>query len=65
MNNVGAGLPFLEKHLGCYGLFNITDPLCRGLCALRLRCAIDHEQRQRIELLEDLIAAESFSERIQ
>lgn len=46
----------LDDHLGCLGNFNIQDPICKNLCALSLRCAIDHEKNTRMELLEDLIS---------
>jgi hypothetical protein len=46
----------LDEHLGCLGNFNILDPLCKKLCALNLRCAIEREKNTRLELLEDLIS---------
>ena len=46
----------LDNHLGCLGDFNIQDPLCKKLCALSLRCAIDRDKNARLELLEDLMA---------
>ena len=46
----------LNDHLGCLGDFNIQDPLCKKLCALNLRCAIEREKNTRIEFLEDLIS---------
>jgi len=46
----------LDDHLGCLGNFNIQDPLCKKLCALSLRCAIDRDKNARLELLEDLIS---------
>jgi hypothetical protein len=46
----------IDDHLGCLGNFNLQDPLCKKLCALNLRCAIESEKNTRIELLEDLIS---------
>jgi hypothetical protein len=46
----------LNDHLGCLGDFNIQDPICKKLCALNLRCAIEREKNTRIEFLEDLIS---------
>ena len=46
----------LEDHLDCLGNFNIEDPLCKKLCALSLRCAIDSDKNTRLELLEDLMS---------
>ena len=46
----------IDDHLGCLGNFNIQDPLCKKLCALSLRCAIDRDKNTRLELLEDLMS---------
>ncbi len=54
-----------EDHMGCFGNFNITDSICRKYCVLRLRCAVEQEQSSRMELLEDLLFPEGFSEKIQ
>lgn len=55
----------LDDHLGCIGNFNIQDPLCKKLCALSLRCAIDRDKNARIELLEDLISYNDMFIKIQ
>jgi hypothetical protein len=44
----------LENHTGCFGNFNASNPLCMRLCALRLRCAIERDQKEREEMLEEL-----------
>ena len=54
-----------DNHLGCFGNFNIEDPICRKLCALRLRCAIDRNKNNRMELLEDLISSSEMFIKIQ
>lgn len=46
----------LDDHIGCLGNFNIQDPLCKKLCALSLRCAIDRDKNTRLEFLEDLMS---------
>ncbi len=55
----------IDDHLGCFGNFNIEDPICKKLCALRLRCAIDHNKNTRMELLEDLIYSSEMVIKIQ
>ena len=55
----------LDDRLGCYGNFNIQDPICKGFCALRLRCLIDRDQNNRLEILEDLISSDFISIKIQ
>ncbi len=42
----------------CFGTYNREERVCTKLCALRLRCAIEYERNNRLELLEELIAAE-------
>ncbi|MEE8400263.1 MAG: hypothetical protein V3S89_14720 [Desulfobacterales bacterium] len=54
-----------ENHLGCFGRFSIEDSVCKNLCALRLRCSTDHEQNDRLELLEELVSADTMFMRIQ
>lgn len=46
----------INNHLGCLGNFNIEDPLCKKLCALNLRCAINRNKNARLELLDDLMS---------
>ena len=55
----------LDDRLGCYGSFNIQDPICKKFCALRLRCLIDRDHNNRLELLEDLISSDLMSIKIQ
>jgi hypothetical protein len=45
----------MDNYLGCFGNFNIGDPICKKFCALSLRCAIERDQMNRVELLEDLM----------
>ena len=54
-----------DNHLGCFGNFNIDDPICKKLCALRLRCAIDRNKNAQMELLEDLISSSEMFIKIQ
>ncbi len=44
----------LDQYLDCMGEFNIENPVCRQFCALRLRCAVDYGQKEKVELLEEL-----------
>ena len=49
-----------DDHLGCFGEFNRKDPICKKLCALNLRCAVEYEKYTRLELLEDLVISDSI-----
>ena len=54
----------LKSYLQCYGEFNIQDPVCRQVCALRLRCAIEYGQQEKMEILEDLVSGDEVLERV-
>ena len=53
--------PALDRHLGCFGAFRMSDPICRKYCALNLRCAIESGQNEQMEILEDLISSETWN----
>jgi len=55
----------LNDRLDCMGEFNREDHICRNHCALRLRCAIEHSQKARLELIEDIMASNSTFIKIQ
>jgi hypothetical protein len=61
--NNNSGLD-LDDYLGCFGNFNRRNPVCKKFCAVNLRCAIERDQNVRIELIEDLVAAEDMKGRI-
>jgi hypothetical protein len=54
-----------QDNVGCFGDFNSSDPICKQHCALRLRCAIERNQNDRLELLDDLMATEDVFIKIQ
>ncbi len=54
-----------DDYIGCFGDFNGEDQICIKHCALRLRCAIEQDQSIKQELLEDLIAYEGSTIKIQ
>jgi hypothetical protein len=54
-----------DELLDCFGDFNKSDRLCTKYCILRLRCAIEQEQNLRSALLEELVASENATGRLQ
>ncbi len=54
-----------EDRLGCFGCFEVTDPICRKLCVMNIRCAIEREQNDRMDFLEELVSGESLFPRMQ
>jgi hypothetical protein len=55
----------LDNYVECYGDFDLSDMICRKYCALRLRCAIEQKEQFRIEQLEDLLAVNEITLKIQ
>jgi hypothetical protein len=55
----------LNELLGCFGEFNRENNLCRCRCALSLRCCIEREQNEQMELLEDMITSDAMYFNIQ
>lgn len=48
----------MNDHVGCFANFNFTDPVCKKYCALNVRCAIESDQKERMEILEDLVSTD-------
>ena len=46
-----------DAYLGCFGAYRSSDPICSRRCALNLRCAIERDQNERYEILEELVSA--------
>ena len=46
----------LDRYVGCFGGYRKEDAICRRHCALTLRCAIEQEQNERFEVLEELVS---------
>jgi hypothetical protein len=55
----------LLDHLDCFGSFQKENPLCRKYCAVNIRCAIEQDQNNRIEMFEDIMAIEEQFSKIQ
>ena len=55
----------LDDHLGCFGEFDSDKAICRRLCAVSIRCAIEHDQNERMELLEELVSFDQVVMKIQ
>ncbi len=54
-----------NDHLGCFGDFNIEDPICKKYCSINLRCVIESENNIRTAILEDLTSSEGMFLKIQ
>jgi hypothetical protein len=47
---------WIDHYLGCFGRYRKTDLVCRRRCALNLRCAIEQDQNERFEILQELVS---------
>ena len=65
MKNHAAVSNRLQRYMQCYGEFNVQDPVCRQICALRLRCAVEYGQQEKMELLEELFSGDDVHPRVQ
>ncbi len=50
----------LDRYVDCFGEFNAEDPVCKRVCALRLRCAVDSTQKDRISLIDELFNSDEL-----
>ena len=55
----------VDNYLECFGDLNLKDPICRKYCALRLKCAIEQVEQNRLVQLEDLINVQEVPLKVQ
>jgi hypothetical protein len=65
MKKVRLDKSIIAEHLGCFGSFSVEDPVCKTLCAVNLRCAIERDQNDRIEILQELAFSDELYMKIQ
>jgi len=41
-------------HMGCFGNFRFEDAVCRKHCAIRIRCAIERDEKMLLEFVEEM-----------
>lgn len=46
--------------MGCFGGYRSGDRICRSHCSINIRCAIETDQRLRIDILEELFEEEDM-----
>ncbi|MDM8551124.1 hypothetical protein QUF72_13655 [Desulfobacterales bacterium HSG2] len=54
MNKKSTDKIVFDDYLGCFGDFDLRDPICKKLCALKLRCAVECYQNDQLEFWEDV-----------
>jgi hypothetical protein len=55
----------MDKYLECFGDLDLNDPMCRKHCALRLKCAIEQVEQNRLMQIEDSINFEEVPLKVQ
>lgn len=55
----------LYDFVTCFGEFNAESSMCKNSCGLSIRCAIEHDQQTKDEILQDLFDAEMFQQVMQ
>ena len=65
MDRLTKEINVLEMYLDCYGNFDPEDCVCKGRCAINIRCAIEKDENVRAAILEDLVDHKNLMFRIQ
>jgi hypothetical protein len=51
-------------NLECFGEYSKGDAVCTRYCAMAIRCAVEHDQNPRIDLLDHLLTLDFFPAKI-
>lgn len=54
MKKITAQCAAATSHTGCFGNFRFEDAVCRKHCAIRLRCAIERDDKMLLEVVEEM-----------
>lgn len=54
MKKITAQCAAATIHTGCFGNFRFEDAICRKHCAIRLRCAIERDDKMLLEVVEEM-----------
>lgn len=65
MKKIRIDKSLIAEHLGCFGQFSLEDPVCKAYCAVNLRCAIERNQNDRFEILQELAFSDDMIMKIQ
>ncbi len=65
MKKVCFDKTLIAEHLGCFGQFSLEDPVCKTHCAVNLRCAIERNQNDRFEILQELALSDEMFMKVQ
>lgn len=60
MNESRRPMVRLTDYIACFGEFRPTDRVCRHHCAINIRCAIDTDQKSRLQFLDEFLEEEDM-----
>ncbi|MFH1156445.1 MAG: hypothetical protein V1793_21770 [Pseudomonadota bacterium] len=49
-----------RDNLDCFGEYSKGDAVCTKYCAISIRCAIEHDQNPRVDILDHLLTLDFF-----
>jgi hypothetical protein len=53
-----------RDNLACFGEYSKADAVCTRYCAIAIRCAIEHSQNPRVDILDHLLTLDFFPAKI-
>ena len=54
MKKITAQCAAATIHTGCCWTFRFEDAVCRKHCAIRIRCAIERDEKMLLEVVEEM-----------
>lgn len=51
--------------VACFGEYNPESDMCKSNCGISVRCAIEHDQQTKDEIMQDLFDAEMYQHIVQ
>lgn len=51
--------------LGCFGHFRSDDRVCRNHCAIRIRCAVERDQKIVLEVMNEMNIGDDLPVKLQ
>ena len=55
----------LDQYLGCFGSISLEDKVCRRFCVISLRCAIEKDQNERMDMMDEMAYPDDLTIRMQ
>ncbi len=53
-----------KDNLDCFGEFSKKDKICTTYCSFSIKCAVEHSQNPRIDILEHLLTLDFYPAKV-